>query len=97
MDRLYINEGEAMTFKDKEKEIEELIDDEEIYKNFSSINVSGDTYLEAELSETCESIAMIYRKNKVHLYNSFLNSLTIENTTAILDLMKKIKRIMDGE
>ena len=86
-----------MTFKDKEKEIEELIDDEEIYKNFSSINVLGDTYLEAELSETCESIAIVYGNNKIHLYNSFFNRLTRDETTAILELMKKIQKIMDGE
>lgn len=86
-----------MTFKDKEKKIEELIDDEEIYKNFSSINVLGDVYLEAELSETCASIAIVYGNNKIHLYNSFFNRLTIDETTAILELMKKIQKIMDGE
>lgn len=86
-----------MTFKDKEKEIEELIDDDEIYKNFSSINVLGETYVEAELSETCENISLIFRNKKVYLYNNYLNSLSINNTTAILDLMKKIQKIMEGE
>ena len=51
MDRLYINEGEAMTFKDKEKEIKEFVNsyhDKGITEDlwFEEIkNVKGEQYI----------------------------------------------------